>query len=79
MVMTDWQPIETAPKDGTAILAWPIWGGGFYSPEGETQIAYVMRWEERKSIWVEASGEEYMQCSPTHWMPLPPAPKKGGE
>ena len=77
--MTEWQPMETAPKDGTAILAWPICGGGFYSPEGEAQIAYVMRWEERKSIWVEASGEEYMQCSPTHWMPLPPPPKKGDE
>jgi hypothetical protein len=62
-----WQPIETAPKDGTHILAWPCW-----------DIVYVVKWTNRGqygSYWVEASGEEYSDADPTHWMPLPEPPK----
>jgi hypothetical protein len=73
--MTEWQPIETAPKDGTAILIWPAQS----SFTGDDTISYVVRWHDWKEAWIEASGEEYDTFYPTHWMPLPPPPKKGDE
>jgi hypothetical protein len=73
--MTEWQPIETAPKDGAAILIWPAQS----SFTGDDTISYVVRWNDWKEAWIEASGEEYDTFYPTHWMPLPPPPKKGDE
>ena len=73
--MTEWQPIDTAPKDGTAILIWPAKS----SFTGDDTISYVVRWNDWKQGWIEASGEEYDTFYPTHWMPLPAPPKKGGE
>jgi hypothetical protein len=73
--MTEWRPIETAPKDGAAILIWPAQS----SFTGDDKISYVVRWNDWKEAWIEASGEEYDTFYPTHWMPLPLAPKKGDE
>jgi hypothetical protein len=72
--MTEWQPIDTAPKDGTAILIWPAQSALTGSTECMT-ISYVVRWHDWKEAWIEASGEEYDTFYPTHWMPLPEAPK----
>lgn len=60
---TEWQPIETAPKDGTLILG----------VDAHSRI-FVMEWEN--SSWLSDScrdfgGFEY----PSHWMPLPEPPK----
>jgi hypothetical protein len=76
--MTEWQPIETAPKDGSAILIWPAQSALTGSTECMI-ISYVVRWHDWKEAWIEASGEEYDTFYPTHWMPLPPPPKKGDE
>jgi hypothetical protein len=73
--MTEWQSIETAPKDGSAILIWPAQSAF----TGNDTISYVVRWSDWKEAWIEASGEEYDTFYPTHWMPLPPPPKKGDE
>ena len=64
--MSDWQPIETAPKDGTAVLG--------YDPSDGYLCIYVVRWREGE--WREAAGEEYGRWRPTHWMPLPSPPRK---
>ena len=62
-----WQPIETAPRDGTPVL---VTGG----------IAY---WREEKSAWFTITGEEYpgrrIQWPVTHWMHLPAPPKPSPE
>ena len=61
----EWQPIETAPKDGTPILIW----------DGEIQ--YVCAWVQRTPgdwRWFEFDGEFYHSYKPTHWMPLPEPP-----
>ena len=62
-----WQPIETAPKDGTHVLLWPspYWGGDSLS--GGYATAHK-RW------FADGSGSETI--SPTHWQPLPPPPKE---
>jgi hypothetical protein len=63
----DWQPIETAPKDGTNILlGWPTM----------VLSGYWADWRSRKS-WVTSRGEYSDKYAPTHWMPLPDPPVAG--
>lgn len=62
--MTNWQPIETAPKDGTEIL---IWEGG-KDGNGVEASFWCDTWG-----WVD-TVEGYLQYKPTHWMPLPGGP-----
>jgi len=55
-----WQPIETAPKDGTGVLLF----------DGDFEIGY---WDYETDQWViDLFGQTKMQ--PTHWMPIPAAP-----
>lgn len=69
----DWQPIETAPKDGTPILC--------YAPQRQAHwvSVYVVKWsdpdEDDGTGWVEAAGEEWGRWNATHWMPLPAPPQ----
>jgi hypothetical protein len=55
-----WQPIETAPKDGTEVLVLgrPI--------KGERGSVWIDRYEI-----VQTGGEEGWPISVTHWRPLP--------
>lgn len=59
-----WQPIETAPKDGSNIIV----------AEGlHVSIAF---WDEQKSMWLDAinhDGYEHVPRNPTKWMPFPSA------
>jgi hypothetical protein len=58
-------PIETAPKDGTAILAWI---GLEDDPTGFPQnVSYRNGW------WWDMGDYGYSDCV-THWMPLPCSP-----
>jgi hypothetical protein len=57
----EWQPIETAPKDGKDILVF-----------GE-QLRRVAFWDEaRGGLWSRWPGREPIRA--THWMPLPEPP-----
>lgn len=66
----NWQPIETAPKDRTEILAavrYPKYG--FY----ETFFVY---WETEfeeypEGVWTFEFGKPIKHGNPTHWMPVP--------
>lgn len=61
----EWQPIETAPKDGEWFLAVSKWG----------RIRMV-RWADYGGDKYPINDEEKMwDTQPTHWMSLPPAPK----
>lgn len=72
----EWQPIESAPKDGTWILTIisGLWAGG------TPYLPAVVRWEKRYgegwlSVEQEDNGEGPMhEFMPTHWMPLPAPP-----
>lgn len=57
--MSEWQPIETAPV-GAVLLFFPA------------KFSGRMIWEE--SILVGWAGQ-FPNRPPSHWMPLPPAPK----
>ena len=69
--MDIWQPIETAPKDGTWIL---LRGESGYI--NRPYRAHVGRWDgvyRPLEPWQtsEADAFEYDGKPPTHWMPLP--------
>jgi hypothetical protein len=68
--MSKWHPIETAPRDGRPIL-------GYEPPDMDGPTAdtlYVVRWEAKRNMWIEAGGEKYSPYRPTMWQPLPPLP-----
>ena len=69
-----WQPIETAPKDGTEILLFcphddPQNVQGYFSSEPEEHARY---WRPTESLVADVVG----LIEPTHWMPLPTPPKQ---
>ena len=65
--LTTWQPIEIAPRDGTAILGCQGWCIEVTAYHKGTEPYH------RKEAWVVANDDEgYAQdFQPTHWMPLP--------
>jgi hypothetical protein len=69
-----WQPIDTAPKDGTRIM---LVGGVYHG------FPFSGYWDfspySPDSPWTTVVGRHtlYEHC-PTHWMPLPSAPKSEG-
>lgn len=65
-----WQPIETAPKDGTRFLAWR--GGEIFDCNFPSGYA-LGKWTLNQSFnWC---GECLHGDMPTHWQPLLPPPK----
>lgn len=78
--MSEWQPIETAPKDGEPVL--------LYKPNERMVGSYVtVGWwspddGEGGGVWHDKTGclgyfsriAEAKQGYPTHWMPLPQPP-----
>lgn len=68
-----WQPIETAPKDGTMYLA----TDGLHIQEencpGDCYYPGLWEWSASRLSW--RGGARGDGFEPTHWMPPPPAPK----
>jgi hypothetical protein len=73
-----WQPIDTAPKDGTCVLLYGIWSGEVHGSVDEYSILQA---SFSLNDWLVEGGEYYCAyvINPTHWMPLPAPPKKGDE
>jgi len=84
--MGEWQDINTAPKDGTAVLVmrndWPGTASGF-AEECNGHNTYVAAWwadDEVGGAWIcymDRMSEPRCPIEPTHWMPLPPPPNTG--
>lgn len=74
--MSDWQPIETAPKDGTRVNLWckrwrpdndsfsHRWFPDCYWTKGDSMTNHNARWVNMDTAWFA-----------THWMPLPEPPR----
>lgn len=76
--MSEWQPIETAPKDSYGVILFcpavmpndrDVVGEGYYCTISD-------RWWWANVDWGEYHGEPIL---PTHWMPLPLPPNPQGE
>lgn len=63
---TNWQPIETAPRDGTLVDLWLTDG------RRETEC----RWSTSVGGWwrFDENATDVPVDNPTHWMPIPPPP-----
>ena len=62
---SQWRPIATAPKDGTAVLGW--WADECMIVDW---CVFVERWCSTHD------SEDLFMPEPTHWMPLPEGPKE---
>ena len=76
-----WKPIESAPRDGTAILVY------WHSPHVEehtvcdVNCAVSAWWSEEgeNGEWIcymDMPEDPTLHFDPTHWMPLPPPPEQ---
>ena len=69
--MSNWQPIETAPKDGAVVLG--------YSCDVTGPVFASMAWSEELGTWAlepTAWGDQSWEWPEvTHWMPLPESPE----
>jgi hypothetical protein len=64
--MSDWRPIDTAPKDGTRVL---LWSNGF--------LVMVGAWLEHTGRVMAPtwwSNNVPIIPGPTHWLPIPAIP-----
>ena len=67
-----WQPIETAPKDGSSFIGkhgsnvFRTWWQAFYDkwPHEEGGPTY-------RYAWAYCRGDAHMYTAPTHWIPMP--------
>jgi hypothetical protein len=69
--MTEWQTMESAPKDGTVVLGYEV------VPKGDWAMSYVVMWWEpyMKSglgHWMREGYEYTHICDPIAWSPLTP-------
>lgn len=66
-----WQPIETAPKDGTEILVWGksgSWGPSYYV------ALWDGAWKAMIGGW-QVYDDSQIEEDPTHWTLLPDPPR----
>ena len=86
----EWQPIETAPRDGTPfqaripsfgddnIIAWT--NGLLDGSENECGGWFFAEEQEPPECWTDGvcwavNEDGFPSVAPTHWMPLPEPPK----
>jgi hypothetical protein len=65
-----WQPIETAPRDGTQVLVYTNLGNPA-TAEGVRLAEYAFT--ENDEEWWQMDDGRYV-VRPSHWMPLPDSP-----
>ena len=84
----EWQPIETAPKDGTAVLFFHRNLSWKTSDGSASKMSPLRDYVERCSVGFYEDGAFFQQGTgheifepwkepehlPTHWMPLPEPP-----
>lgn len=77
--MTDWQPIETAPRDGSAILTYSETGQASYDVDAwddvDGKLGEAIKWPHWLSHWQPLPA--LPPVDPTGWEPIAEAPKDG--
>lgn len=81
MDMSEWKPIETAPKDGTRFLACccdpdSLAGGEVDPYDGIELLSGPHTFAGGKKRWLNHNSGNYSHFPATHWMPLPAPPTR---
>ena len=73
--MSVWQPIETAPRDGTGVIITDV---SVLTPVSGAAWFYDGKWWCLEQMYRPYPGDDGCPWwgTPTHWMPLPPPPEK---
>lgn len=72
-----WQPIETAPRDGSYFLAANQWGVWVCQYEPQARSGYVFENPWHSVMLNHAHIDERVRGNrPTHWQPLPAPPEQ---
>jgi hypothetical protein len=73
--MSDWQTMDSAPKDATRFLAFEN-GNQYVCKWGDWYLARTGANGKREDVygWIPAGAQPGAQAHPTHWMPLPEGP-----
>lgn len=65
----NWQPMESAPKDGTQFAAygkhWDTW---------HDDEKFICWWDERDAEWVMVTDGLQRMAEPKGWYPIPEIP-----
>jgi len=76
--MSAWQPIDTAPKDGSQLL---LFCGDYEPPFFVGSFTWIDLPKDHEDYWEGWSFSEEILANhcgaepePTHWMPLPATP-----
>ena len=78
-----WQPIETVPRDGTAVvLCWAIdadgnpidWTSNMQTAGVFVQVASWRGDIGEWAVYADMISDPILHFRPTHWMPLPLPP-----
>lgn len=69
--MSEWQPIETAPKDREILISGGKYGFDDSAIHSFTSVAIAF-WNQGCGFFVNGCVEdEYLRYKPKYWMPLP--------
>jgi hypothetical protein len=74
-----WEPIETAPKDGTRVLLYypnypqKEWVGRYFKNE-TYNFGNLVRKSEGWHTGADRLATMVGECEPSHWVPLPSPP-----
>lgn len=75
VIAPDWQPIETAPKNGTPIDIWTYEPGNGAEPDAPGSRLAGARWHPHDERWIKHDCSILRRrVVVTHWRPEPAAP-----
>lgn len=66
-IMSEWLPIESAPKTGESILCYVPSSGRVIVLRYDTSFDWEPKWR--------ADVHSFVEFAPSHWQPLPEPPK----
>lgn len=72
--MSDWQPIETAPKDGTVILVKHTRGTWIY-PKDPAKINCVVVFWNGNDRFSQFGPDNFYEEELSYWMPITEPPE----
>lgn len=80
--MSEWQMIETAPRDGTQVLLFPQYCVAHWDFGDESWMLFVLPMSEfpvsedmREAFYCVYPSAVHKTAEPTHWMHLPKPPQ----